>query len=114
MRYCCRRKLKKYYSNSFKRIEAARVPRIRFLRYRYNSKEQINAIRSVSRVEFLEQSINTADPLPGTIGIAHTRWATHGASEIKNTHPHFSQDTLAIVHNGIIENYKDLKSSLIE
>lgn len=78
------------------------------------NKNKLTRFRSVSRVEFLEQSINTVDPLPGTIGIAHTRWATHGAPEIKNTHPHFSHDTLAIVHNGIIENYKELKNSLVE
>ena len=78
------------------------------------NKNKLTRFRLVSRVEFLEQSINTVDPLPGTIGIAHTRWATHGAPEIKNTHPHFSHDTLAIVHNGIIENYKELKNSLVE
>ena len=78
------------------------------------AKNKLTRFRSVSRVEFLEQSINTADPLPGKIGIAHTRWATHGAPEIRNTHPHFSHDTLAIVHNGIIENYKDLKNSLLD
>lgn len=54
-----------------------------------------------------------ADNLSGTIGIAHMRWATHGAPEIRNSHPHFSHNTLAIVHNGIIENYKELKTSLI-
>lgn len=63
--------------------------------------------------EFLAENIRKADYLPGTIGIAQTRWATHGAPEIKNTHPQFSHDILAIVHNGIIENYRELKSSLI-
>ena len=76
-------------------------------------KNKLTRFRSISRVEILEKNVKKVDYLEGTIGIAHTRWATHGAPEIRNTHPHFSHDTLAIVHNGIIENYKELKSSLI-
>ena len=58
------------------------------------------------------QSALTADPFDASVGIAHTRWATHGAPAERNAHPHISQDGLAIVHNGIIENHEDLRDEL--
>ena len=54
------------------------------------------------------------EPLEGTIGIAHTRWATHGAPSVRNAHPHVSGGRVAVVHNGIIENYDALRGELME
>ncbi|MAM88467.1 glutamine--fructose-6-phosphate transaminase (isomerizing) [Allohahella sp. A8] len=69
--------------------------------------------REVGKVAKLEEAI-TSSPLPGHIGIAHTRWATHGKPSQLNAHPHQSGERLAIVHNGIIENYEALRRGLKE
>ncbi len=68
-------------------------------------------IRSLGKVAELEEKVK-ANPLPGSLGIAHTRWATHGKPSEKNAHPHVS-GTVALVHNGIIENYSVLKEQLV-
>ncbi|MCL6690142.1 glutamine--fructose-6-phosphate transaminase (isomerizing) [Pseudomonas sp. R3.Fl] len=67
--------------------------------------------RRVGKVASLEQAL-AEQPLAGHLGIAHTRWATHGAPSEANAHPHFSHDRLAVVHNGIIENHEELREYL--
>jgi glucosamine--fructose-6-phosphate aminotransferase (isomerizing) len=67
--------------------------------------------RSTSRVADLELLIDSEE-LTGFTGIAHTRWATHGAPATHNAHPHFSRERVAIVHNGIIENHDELRNEL--
>lgn len=73
--------------------------------------EKLYRVRSVSRVAELRQLIKSSG-LSGETGIAHTRWATHGAVEIENAHPIFSHNFIGLVHNGIIENYEQLRKKL--
>jgi glucosamine--fructose-6-phosphate aminotransferase (isomerizing) len=72
---------------------------------------ELRRTRSTSRVAELEAQVKR-DEVIGTTGIAHTRWATHGAPAVHNAHPHFSSNRVALVHNGIIENHDELRAEL--
>jgi glucosamine--fructose-6-phosphate aminotransferase (isomerizing) len=73
--------------------------------------ESINRVRRVGKVQELQAALDE-NPLRGDSGISHTRWATHGAPNVTNAHPHMSEEDIAIVHNGIIENHEELRDEL--
>ncbi len=77
----------------------------------YSNTGALQRRRRVGKVSELEAAL-AADPLAGQLGIAHVRWATHGAPTEGNAHPHFSGDEVAVVHNGIIENHEVLRDQL--
>ena len=76
-----------------------------------NGTGKLKRLRTVGKVQRLQDAID-ASPTTAHLGIAHTRWATHGVPSERNAHPHISSDGLAIVHNGIIENHDALRAEL--
>ncbi len=76
--------------------------------------EDLKVVKTAGRIKDLERKLQDVK-LEGTIGIGHTRWATHGAPNDVNAHPHFSESKrIVVIHNGIIENYLELKKMLIK
>jgi glucosamine--fructose-6-phosphate aminotransferase (isomerizing) len=75
--------------------------------------QKLARMRAVGKVKVLEEALQAA-PIAGNVGIAHTRWATHGLPTTRNAHPQVSRDGIAVVHNGIIENHEALRAGLLD
>ena len=79
-----------------------------------SSEQKLQVRKAVGRLKVLSDEIHGGADIEGCIGLGHTRWATHGAPNIANSHPHVSEDgKFAVIHNGIIENYVEIKEFLI-
>ncbi len=105
---------------AFRNITPVLLEGLRRLEYRgydsagvavLDSQGALVRVRRLGKIKSLEEALSVT-PAEGAIGIAHTRWATHGAPSERNAHPHLCREAVAVVHNGIIENHDALRSEL--